>query len=285
MTRTPSLRRLIVPFVVGALALSTIVPTAIARDPNPNKKPKDPVSVQILGLNDYHGQLEPLVATATGGGRIGSLTDTNPDPTHHDARVPARDLRPGGRDRIPGDPRGGAQGDQPELRVRVGRRPHRRDPAAVRPVPRRAERRGLQHHGSRLQRRREPRVRRGDRRAPSRRLRRPHRRRLRPGAAGRVPPGRWLRRRRPVPRRGLPVPRRERDLQDLGRHHLPALRRPRLPGRRQGRLRRDDPPGHAGDRLPGRHRHRRLQRRGRLGQRARAVPQAAWRRGHRRPAP
>ena len=79
MTRTPSLRRLIVPFVVGALALSTIVPTAIATDPNPNKKPKDPVSVQILGLNDYHGQLEVVPPTASSSGRIGALTDTNPD--------------------------------------------------------------------------------------------------------------------------------------------------------------------------------------------------------------
>ena len=80
MTRTPSLRRLIVPFVVGALALSTIVPTAIANDPSPNKKPKEPVSVQILGLNDYHGQLEVVAPTASSSGRIGALTDTNPDP-------------------------------------------------------------------------------------------------------------------------------------------------------------------------------------------------------------
>ena len=81
MIRAPRSRRLFATSLAALLVLATIVPTAIARDPNPNKKPKDPVAVQILGLNDFHGQLEPLVATATGGGRIGSLTDTNPDPT------------------------------------------------------------------------------------------------------------------------------------------------------------------------------------------------------------
>ena len=80
MTRATRFRRLIVATLAAALAVSTVVPSVTAKDPNPNKKPKDPVSVQVLGLNDYHGQLEPLVATATSGGRIGALTDTNPDP-------------------------------------------------------------------------------------------------------------------------------------------------------------------------------------------------------------
>ena len=96
MTRTPSLRRLIVPFVVGALALSTIVPTAIAKDPNPNQKPKDPVSVQILGLNDYHGQLEAVSPVSSSAGRIGFLTDTDNNPATPGECLPATCVAAGG---------------------------------------------------------------------------------------------------------------------------------------------------------------------------------------------
>ena len=81
MTRAPRLRRLFATSIAVFLILATVVPTAIAKDPNPNKKPKDPVSVQILGLNDYHGQLEEVSPLVSSAGRIGFLTDINPDPT------------------------------------------------------------------------------------------------------------------------------------------------------------------------------------------------------------
>ena len=80
MTRAPRSRRLIATSIAALLVLATVVPTAIAKDPNPNKKPKDPVSVQILGLNDYHGQLEAVSPVASSAGRIGSLTDTDGNP-------------------------------------------------------------------------------------------------------------------------------------------------------------------------------------------------------------
>jgi 5'-nucleotidase len=81
MTRTPRLRRLVATSVAALLVLATIVPTAIAKGP-PNPPPgRAPIDVQILGLNDYHGQLEVVSPTASSAGRIGSLTDTNPDPT------------------------------------------------------------------------------------------------------------------------------------------------------------------------------------------------------------
>ena len=67
--------------------------------------------------------------------------------------------------RVPRNARPCAAGDQPEHTVRVRRRPDRRDAARLGAVPRRADDRGLQPDGPRLQRRRQPRVRRGRRRA------------------------------------------------------------------------------------------------------------------------
>ncbi|HYH92294.1 MAG TPA: bifunctional metallophosphatase/5'-nucleotidase [Candidatus Saccharimonadales bacterium] len=74
MTRAPRIRRLVVTLVAASLAMTVLVPSVAA------KKVKEPVSVQILGLNDYHGQLEEINPLASSGGRIGFLTDTNPDP-------------------------------------------------------------------------------------------------------------------------------------------------------------------------------------------------------------
>ena len=104
--------------------------------------------------------------------------------------------------------------DEPEEhRLRLGRRPHRRDAAAVGALPRRADHRGLQPDGPRLQRRRQPRVRRGHHRAASDAVRQRARLPLHARPARWLPSGRRLRRRRPLPRRRLPVPRRQRHLQ------------------------------------------------------------------------
>ncbi len=68
MTRSPTLRRMAALGTAMALLVTMAVPAAIA------KNPKAPVDVQILGLNDFHGQLEAVDPTVTSGARIGSLT-------------------------------------------------------------------------------------------------------------------------------------------------------------------------------------------------------------------
>ena len=58
-----------------ALLFTMSAPTAMAA-----KKAKPPVDIQILGLNDFHGQLEVVGATASSGGRIGATLGRSPDP-------------------------------------------------------------------------------------------------------------------------------------------------------------------------------------------------------------
>ena len=150
------------------------------------------------------------------------------------------------------------------------RRPHRREPADLRAVPRRADDRGDEPPRPRAQLGRQPRVRRGLRRAPA-------------DAVRRLPPGRRLPGRRRLRRRGLRVPRGERRAH-VDRHDaLPAVRDQGL-RRRQGRLHRHDAAGHAGDRHAVGRRGPRVPRRGRHGQRARARAQAPRRRDDRRAA-
>jgi 5'-nucleotidase len=60
-----------------ALLFTMSAPAAIAKSPNA----KAPVDVQILGLNDFHGQLEVVNPTASSSGRIGSLQGTFPNQT------------------------------------------------------------------------------------------------------------------------------------------------------------------------------------------------------------
>ena len=105
---------------------------------------------------------------------------------------------------------------------RLGRRPHRRQPAPVGAVPRRADDRGDEPDRPRLQRRRQPRVRRGRGRAPA-------------DAERRLPPGRRLPRRRRLRRRRLPLPRRQRRLRDDRQDALPGLQDPQLRRARRSR--------------------------------------------------
>ena len=157
----------------------------------------------------------------------------------------------------------------PEHRYRVGRRQHRREPAALGGVPRRADDPGAQQDGRLRRHRRQPRVRRGLGRAAAHAVRRlPHRRRL-------------LQPRPPVPRRELPVSRRERHQ----RQDAPAAAAAVLDQEHQRcarRLHRRHAAGHP------RHRHgvgrRRsdLQGRGLHDQLLRQAPQAARRERDRR---
>ncbi len=71
MTRSPTLRRLAALGTAMALLVTMAVPATIAKTPKP---PKPPIEIQILGLNDFHGQLEAVDPTVTSGARIGSLT-------------------------------------------------------------------------------------------------------------------------------------------------------------------------------------------------------------------
>jgi 5'-nucleotidase len=77
VTRTHRLRRFLAIVSSIALILTMTAPTALAK--KPDQLPV-PVDVQILGLNDFHGQLEPAPFTSSAG-RIGSLQGTFPNQT------------------------------------------------------------------------------------------------------------------------------------------------------------------------------------------------------------
>jgi 5'-nucleotidase len=67
--------RLIGVAVVLAAATATVAATSAGA--SPTKRPLVPI--QILALNDFHGQLEPVNPLASSGGRIGPLTTQNPN--------------------------------------------------------------------------------------------------------------------------------------------------------------------------------------------------------------
>ncbi len=54
------------------------------------------MSVQILGLNDYHGQLEVVDPVVSSAGRIGALTDLDPGPGTNIVCLPANCIGAGG---------------------------------------------------------------------------------------------------------------------------------------------------------------------------------------------
>ncbi len=77
MTLTPGWRRAAALATAMALTLSMSAPVAFAKAPKPNP----PVDIQILGLNDFHGQLETVNPLASSGGRIGALQGSFPNQT------------------------------------------------------------------------------------------------------------------------------------------------------------------------------------------------------------
>ena len=235
MTRSP-LRRLAVAGATTAALLTVtvgIVPQTAGAAParpeaaGPRTQGPKPVDVQLLAINDFHGNLEPPSGS---GGRIQTGVTTD-----RVRRVPwtraASSTSPpscaataaGGARRTPitvaaGDLIGAspllsaAFHDEPTIEaLNLGR--------------------------ARLRQRRQPRVRRGRRRAaadPERRL----------------PPGGRLRRRHArTTGAELPVPLRQR-LHDRDRRAADAAVRDPQGAGRQGRLHRDDPRGHPGDRQP-----------------------------------
>ena len=82
---------------IGAtlILLLTMMPSmAMAHGRKP--KPKPPVEIQILGLNDFHGQLEVVDPLASSGGRIGSLQGTSPNQTCDPTILPQTCVPAGG---------------------------------------------------------------------------------------------------------------------------------------------------------------------------------------------
>jgi len=77
VTLSPRFRRAAAFASAIALTVSMTAPAALAKGP----KAKPPVDIQILGLNDFHGQLEVVNPIASSGGRIGALQGTFPNQT------------------------------------------------------------------------------------------------------------------------------------------------------------------------------------------------------------
>ena len=251
---------------LAALGAATLIAVALVgvygRQPSPGNSPPVPpssqagVSVTILAINDFHGHLKPPL-----GGIVHCRSD----------RQDQADRRLGRRCRAHGDARQGPARQEEALRVRGGRRPDRREPAAVGGVPRRAHHRGALRHGPRDHGGRQSRVRRGQGRAAAH-------------AERRLPPQGRLQ--GPTQVRGRQVPLsggehlRHEDRQDTAA----GLRDQGVRGHPR-RLHRPHPEGHAQDRVAlGRHGPR-VPRRGHDHQCAGARAQAAWRRGHRRADP
>jgi 5'-nucleotidase len=88
MRRAPRTRRLIA-LASAAMLIMTIAAPTTASGPKP-------VDIQILALNDYHGQLEPIDPQASSGGRIGFLTDTDGNPSTPGECLPATCVAAGG---------------------------------------------------------------------------------------------------------------------------------------------------------------------------------------------
>ena len=202
------------PKLVALLAglMVAIVPAAANAASPSGAEHAQTTKIQILGLNDFHGNLEPPIGS---GGRIGGTEAGGNAGGVEYLATHVRALR----------------ATNPNTIVRLGRRPDWRDATRVGAVPRRADDRGLQRDGARLQRRGKPRVRR-------------RRDRAAPDALRRLSPGGRLPGRRSVRRRDIRFPRGERRVQGHGRDDLPALRHPSLQ-RRKGGNRRHDARGHA----------------------------------------
>jgi 5'-nucleotidase len=86
-TRT---RRIAAVLSAVTLILMSTGTTVLAKGPT-TPPPRNPVAIQILGLNDFHGQLEAVPATSTSGARIGALQGPLPVPPN-----PPQTCIPGG---------------------------------------------------------------------------------------------------------------------------------------------------------------------------------------------
>ena len=119
----------------GIAVLTAIVLAATVATPAFAKGPKGPkpVEIQILGLNDFHGQLEVVDPTASSAGRIGFLVP--PFPATPQFCLVGNCVPAGGVEYLATHVREPARYEPEEHRVRVGRRSGGRNAVAVRTVP------------------------------------------------------------------------------------------------------------------------------------------------------
>jgi 5'-nucleotidase len=91
------MKRTRVPVILAtaALLLAALAPPALAKPGagSPAEGSAKTTEIQILGLNDFHGALPPPSGS---GGRIGSLTDVDPDPEEEDLQCLAPTCYPAG---------------------------------------------------------------------------------------------------------------------------------------------------------------------------------------------
>ena len=132
----------LVALLLGLLAVAA--PSTFAAGP---KQKDNDTHVQLLAINDFHGNLEPPAGSS---GRIS------------DRRLDGATVDAGGAEYLATHIKN-LRAQQPEHVRRRRRRPDRRQPAALGPLPRRADDRGDERDGPRRHRRRQPRVRRGRR--------------------------------------------------------------------------------------------------------------------------
>ena len=207
--------------IAAAVLAALLAPVPSGREPRSSDghhPPARTVDVQLLAINDFHGKLLPPAGSA---GLVGPCRPAAPStwPRH------IRQLEP-----------------QPEHARRVRRRPDRRQPAAVRALPRRADHRGDEPDRPGLNAVGNHEFDEGADRAAAH-------------AERRLPPGRRVPRRRRLPGRRLPVPRRQRRRRGHRQDAVPAVSRSRTSTALKVGLHRHDPGGHAD------HRHRRRRRR------------------------
>ena len=191
------------------------------------------LDVHVLGINDFHGNLEPPTGSS---GRI-----TTPPTARRSTPAAPPTWRPTSNLRARGPERTIVVVGSGDLIGAV--------PAHLGALPRRADHRGAQPRAAGL-RRRQPRVRRGLPRAAAH-------------AARRLPPDGRLPGRRPVLRRGLPVAGRQRPIAGTDRTILPPLLGAGVGTGVLRRLHRAHARGHADHRHPGGRRRPDLRRRGR----------------------
>ena len=108
-----SFRPFAVVVVLSVLFSSIVAPITADGDHDRDGRSSRYVDIQILGLNDFHGQLEVVTPIASSAGRIGALTVHRPtSPDRACRRRPT--VHPGRWRRVSGDPRRNLRADEPE---------------------------------------------------------------------------------------------------------------------------------------------------------------------------
>ena len=194
-TTTRGEKRMRKGIAIAALAAVAMLVTAMPAVAGDKPKKDKDTHVQLLAFNDFHGHVQ---ATNPQGQSIPGTIQVGQTKNPTTGAIVNQVVHAGGAEYLATTVKALRTTNANTDHRRLGR-PHRREPAALGPVPRRAGDRGAQHRRPRRERRRQPRVRRGPRRDL-------------PDAERRLPSGRRLPGRHAVPRLDLRLPRRERLL-------------------------------------------------------------------------